>query len=115
MEQVGLGTSKGVAISRPTSWTSATARIEAAAALRREAVALRDGSETMSYGALIGAASALAGQLIERGAGAETVVGVCLPRSCAHVVAFLGALQAGAAFLPIDPAWPLPRIRAVLD
>jgi amino acid adenylation domain-containing protein len=111
----GPGATIAPALQQPGSWTSTTARIAAAAAAHPEAVALRAGGQSMSYAALIGAASALAGELIERGAGRDTVVGVCLPRSFAHVVAFLGVLQAGAAFLPIDPGWPLPRIRAVLD
>jgi amino acid adenylation domain-containing protein len=119
MEQslLDFGVSQRVssAIPQPKSWTSTTARIAAQAALHPEAVALRADPESMSYGALMTAASDLAGQLIERGVGPETVVGVCLPRSFAHVVAFLGTLQAGAAFLPIDPEWPLPRIRKVLD
>ncbi|WP_457848446.1 AMP-binding protein, partial [Staphylococcus aureus] len=42
------------------------------------------------------------------------VVGVCLPRSIDEVVARLAVMQAGAAFLPLDPDWPAERITNVL-
>jgi non-ribosomal peptide synthetase component F len=42
-------------------------------------------------------------------------VGVCIERSVDHLVAMLGALRAGGAFLPLDPSWPVERLRRVLD
>jgi amino acid adenylation domain-containing protein len=43
----------------------------------------------------------------------QSVIGVALPRSAGAVIAMLASLRAGAVFVPIDPAWPLERIRYV--
>jgi amino acid adenylation domain-containing protein len=86
-----------------------------AATAAPSALALRVGQREISHGALARAAEALAGRLASAGVGPETPVGVCLERSIDHVVAMLGALRAGGAFLPLDPSWPVERLRRVLD
>ncbi|MGH3782761.1 MAG: amino acid adenylation domain-containing protein, partial [Pseudonocardiaceae bacterium] len=53
-------------------------------------------------------------RLIERGAGPERVVALVLPRSVEIVVAQLAVVKAGAAFLPVDPAYPAERIGFML-
>ncbi len=78
-------------------------------------VAIKSGTRRMTYGKLLQASEALAADLQAAGADANTVVGICLERSFEQIVAVLAALRAGAAFLPIDPAWPEERIRFVLD
>jgi len=85
------------------------------ASARPRAIAVRAGSAELSYAALDASAAALAAELAELGVGADAAVGVCLPRSVVHVIALLGVLRAGAAILPIDPAWPRERIVGVLD
>jgi amino acid adenylation domain-containing protein len=80
-----------------------------------DAVAVRHGDDRISYGALMAAAGALACELATLGVGPGDAVGVCVERSVDHVAAVLGALRAGAAFLPIDPQWPEERIRRLLD
>ncbi|MFT3659819.1 MAG: amino acid adenylation domain-containing protein [Gordonia sp. (in: high G+C Gram-positive bacteria)] len=52
----------------------------------------------------------LARLLIARGAGPETVVALCLPRSAHSVIAMRAVAATGAAFVPIDPAYPAERI-----
>ncbi|MGC1734298.1 MAG: non-ribosomal peptide synthase/polyketide synthase [Pseudonocardiaceae bacterium] len=55
-------------------------------------------------------ANRLARLLVERGAGPERVVGLALPRSVDIVVAQLAVAKVGAAFVPVDPAYPAERI-----
>jgi amino acid adenylation domain-containing protein/non-ribosomal peptide synthase protein (TIGR01720 family) len=73
-----------------------------------------DGGE-LSYAELNAQANRLAYLLISRGAGPEQVVALALPRSVDIVVAQLAVTKAGAAFLPIDPAYPAERIAFMLD
>jgi amino acid adenylation domain-containing protein len=73
-----------------------------------------DGGE-LSYAALNAEANRLAHLLISRGAGPERVVALALPRSVDIVVAQLAVTKAGAAFLPIDPAYPAERIAFMLN
>ncbi|HYS42303.1 MAG TPA: amino acid adenylation domain-containing protein [Pseudonocardiaceae bacterium] len=78
-----------------------------------EATALVDESGALSYGDLDRRANVVAARLIAAGVGAGDVVGVLLNRSAAMVVAWLGILRAGAAYLPLDG--PLARLRFMLD
>jgi amino acid adenylation domain-containing protein/non-ribosomal peptide synthase protein (TIGR01720 family) len=73
-----------------------------------------DGGE-LSYAELNARANRLAHLLISRGAGPEQVVALALPRSVDIVVAQLAVSKAGAAFLPIDPAYPAERIGFMVD
>ncbi|MEV4510909.1 amino acid adenylation domain-containing protein [Dactylosporangium sp. NPDC049525] len=63
----------------------------------------------MTYGALWEASGRLAGALLEA-PDQPRVVGVCLPRGPHAVVAMLAAWRAGAAYLPLDPAYPAARL-----
>ncbi|MEV6931501.1 condensation domain-containing protein [Dactylosporangium sp. NPDC051485] len=82
-------------------------QIGAQAAARPDAVALESDAETLTYAELWAAAGRLAGELVA--AGPPAVVGVCLPRGPRAVVAALAAWRAGAAYLPVDPAYPQSR------
>ena len=81
-------------------------------AMRLEAgrTAVEDGVHSLSYEELAARAGAMAARLRARGATAGAVVAVCLPRSIDQIVAMLAIWRAGAAYLPIDPAWPEARI-----
>ncbi|MDB1086971.1 amino acid adenylation domain-containing protein [Streptomyces sp. ACA25] len=74
------------------------------AELTPEAVAVVSGDSSVSYRELDERSSRLAVALRHRGVGPETVVAVALPRSVDLVVALLGVVRAGGAYLPIDPA-----------
>ncbi|MFC8529663.1 amino acid adenylation domain-containing protein [Nocardia sp. NPDC057227] len=87
----------------------------ARAASAADAVAVRHGSSELSFGELAARARQLARRLIAAGAGPETLVAVALPRSAELIVALLAVLEAGAAYLPVDPGYPADRIAYVLD
>jgi len=78
-----------------------------------EAVAVRFGDETMTYRSLDERSNELAAALTQAGTGPESRVGVCLERSLELMVALLGTLKAGAAFVPLDPGYPSKRLAAM--
>jgi len=87
---------------------------EAQAVRTPDAIALIEGSARLSYAALDRTSWALANRLRSEGVGPEVVVGIFLERSSAMMVAMLGVLKAGGAFLLIDPSLPKTRIRYML-
>ena len=86
----------------------------AQAARTPDAVAVECGGESWSYAELDACSSRLARYLIELGAGPERLVAVALPRSLEMVAAVLAVTKAGAAYLPLDPAYPADRIGFML-
>lgn len=77
-------------------------------------IAIVSDEEQVTYGELQLRASSLALELRRRGIGCESVVGLALPRSSELIVALLAVLDAGAAFLPLDPALPTPRLEYMI-
>jgi non-ribosomal peptide synthetase component F len=69
---------------------------------------------SLTYGELADRCRNLAHRLRAHGAGPDVPVGLFLGRSAAMVTAIHGVWQAGAGYLPLDPAWPDGRIRTVL-
>jgi len=80
-----------------------------------DAVAVEFEGRPLTYGALARRTSQLARRLRALGAGPEVRVGICLPRSPDLLAAALAVLEAGAAYVPLDPALPPARLRAILD
>jgi amino acid adenylation domain-containing protein len=79
-----------------------------------DAVAVLDGSESLTYAGLMTRALSLAGRLHALGVGPDVPVGLFLERSLDMMVAVLGVLEAGGAYLPLDPTWPAERLRLML-
>ena len=79
-----------------------------------EAIALVFEERTLSYAELNAQANRLAHLLIGRGVGPEDLVALALPRSIEMVVGLLGILKAGAAYLPLDPEYPVERLSSML-
>ncbi|MFG3438645.1 amino acid adenylation domain-containing protein [Nonomuraea sp. NPDC047897] len=79
------------------------------------APAIRQWEHTLTYLELTTAANALAHRLRAAGAGPETRVGVCGRRTPDLLVAVLGVLLSGAAYVPLDPAHPRGRLATVVD
>ncbi|GAA0907528.1 non-ribosomal peptide synthetase [Virgisporangium aurantiacum] len=77
------------------------------------AAVMLDGT-TLTYRQLDRDANRLAHRLRTLGVGAETVVAVCLDRSLDSAVSLLAILKAGGIYLPLDPNYPVDRLRTVL-
>lgn len=75
-----------------------------------EAVAIVDGDTILTYRALAERAAAIAAELAAAGVTAGELVGIHADRSWQMIAAMLGALQVGAAYLPLDPGLPAGRI-----
>jgi amino acid adenylation domain-containing protein len=80
-----------------------------------EAIALVFENERLSYQELNRRANQLAHYLREKGAGPEILVGLLFERSLEMVVAMLAVLKSGAAYLPLDPAYPPERLDFMLE
>jgi amino acid adenylation domain-containing protein len=107
-----------------TSWNETSTPVEEApihrlferrASENPTAVALICGGRSLTYAELDGRANALAERLSAMGVGREARVGLCATRSIEMVVALLGILKTGAAYVPLDPSYPAERLAFMLD
>ena len=78
-------------------------------------VAVVSKSGTTSYRALDRYANGIARRLLALGVAPEQCVGVCVERSERMVAAILGVWKAGAAWVPLDPAYPAQRLEWMVD
>ena len=83
--------------------------------VRRDAVAVVLGEQSLSYAELDARANQLAHHLRTLGVGPETVVGLCVERSLEMVVGLIGILKAGGAYMPLDPDYPPERLAYMLE
>jgi non-ribosomal peptide synthetase component F len=81
---------------------------------RPEAVAAVHHEESLTYRELAARAAALAGHLRGLGIRPGDRVGVCADRSLPMLVSLLGVLETGAAYVPLDPAYPQARLAGML-
>lgn len=102
------------ATDHPVADTTLVAMIEAAMAATPDATALVFQDASLTYRDLDGRSRALAQALVARGAGADAVVAVALPRSLDLVIALVATLRAGAAYLPMDLSHPVDRRARIL-
>lgn len=103
----------GVAPARPATGTI-SAHVRASIAGRGDAIAIVDDEAQLSYRDLEGHIASTVASLREHGVGPRSVVGLVADRSAAAIVATLAILELGAAYVPIDPAYPVERVRATL-
>ncbi|GGU11832.1 non-ribosomal peptide synthetase [Streptomyces violascens] len=79
-----------------------------------ESVAVTSDGTSLTYGELDARVNRLARHLIARDAGPDRFVAVALPRSAELIVAVLAVIKSGAAYVPVDPDYPLGRIAYIL-
>ncbi|MBX8589129.1 amino acid adenylation domain-containing protein [Pseudomonas cichorii] len=91
------------------------ALVEAQAFNRPDAPAVVQGDEVLSYAELNRRANSLAHHLIGLGVQPDERVALCLRRSPERLVGLLAILKAGAAYVPVDPAYPAERISYLLE
>lgn len=89
--------------------------VEAQAARTPGAVAVTFEGRHLTYAELNERANRVAHRLSGLGVGPETLVGVYAERSAELVVALLGVLKAGAAYLPLDPEYPADRLTFMIN
>ena len=91
------------------------ALVEAQAARRPGAPAVVQGTQVLTYGQLDQHANRLAHHLIGLGVAPEDRVALCLERGPQRLIGLLAVLKAGAAYVPVDPAYPRERIGYLLE
>ncbi|MGP4004549.1 amino acid adenylation domain-containing protein [Streptomyces sp. 8N706] len=84
-------------------------------AARPDATAVIDEHGPVTYRELDERANRIAHHLIERGAGRDWLVGLCVERGATMAAGLLGIMKAGAAYLPLDPAYPADRLAYMLQ
>jgi len=89
--------------------------VEAQARECPDAVAVVADDRQLTYGDLNRKSNQLARYLRSLGVGPESRVGLCLNRSIEMVVGVFGVLKAGAAYVPMDPAYPSSRLAFILE
>jgi amino acid adenylation domain-containing protein len=80
-----------------------------------DATAVEQDDQTLSFGELEARSNQVARLLAQRGVVVGALVGLCLERSPATIVAMLGVLKAGAAYVPLDPEHPSDRLSSLLQ
>ncbi|OZD17151.1 non-ribosomal peptide synthetase [Rhodococcus sp. 06-156-3C] len=80
-----------------------------------DSIAIRHGDHEISYAQFSDQVKALSRTLQHAGVGPETTVGVAVSRSFESVLAVYAVLDAGGAYVPIDPQQPIERLHYVLE
>jgi amino acid adenylation domain-containing protein/non-ribosomal peptide synthase protein (TIGR01720 family) len=78
-------------------------------------IAVVAGAEQLTYRELNARANCLAHYLLRNGVKTESRVCICLEPGVEMIVAALGVLKAGAAYVPLDPAYPKSRLAFILN
>ncbi|EXL31150.1 Syringopeptin synthetase C [Pseudomonas syringae pv. syringae str. B301D-R] len=80
-----------------------------------EAIAVAFQAQRLSYADLNRQANRLAHHLISLGIGPDDRVAICVERGVKMIVGLLGVLKAGAAYVPLDPAYPAERLAYMIN
>jgi nonribosomal peptide synthetase DhbF len=102
------------ATTRHTPQTTLPDLFETQADQTPDAIAVVSGGTELSYIELNRRANRLTRYLIGLGAGPEQLVAVAMPRTPDMITAVLAVLKTGAAYVPVDPAYPADRIAYML-
>ena len=90
-------------------------RVAAIAAAIPEKQAVVSANGSITYGELDRRANQVAHYLQKQGVGPETLVGLCTDRSVEMFIGMLGIMKAGAAYVPMDPAYPAERLAFMMQ
>jgi amino acid adenylation domain-containing protein len=85
------------------------------ARINPQALAVSFEKEQLTYAELNRRANQLAHHLQSIGVGPEALVAICMERSIEMIVAVLGVLKAGGAYIPLDPTYPIERLALMLE
>ncbi|MGA7438625.1 MAG: amino acid adenylation domain-containing protein [Luteibacter sp.] len=80
-----------------------------------DAIAITSGDAFLTYAELDDRANCLTRQLVDSGVTTGQLIGICHSRSNDLLVALLATMKAGAAYVPVDPAYPSARVRYILN
>ena len=80
-----------------------------------DATAIISNDRTLSYGELDRLSNQLARELLNQGVGTNELVAVVMQKGWEQIVAVLGILKSGAAYLPVDASMPTERLHYLLD
>ncbi|MBM0108856.1 amino acid adenylation domain-containing protein, partial [Steroidobacter sp. S1-65] len=80
-----------------------------------ERTAVLHEGQSLTYEELNCKANQLARYLVRKGIGPDQLVAICIERSVEMVVGLLGILKAGAAYIPLDPNYPIERLQYMLE
>ncbi|HET6913938.1 MAG TPA: amino acid adenylation domain-containing protein [Rhodanobacteraceae bacterium] len=94
---------------------SLTAMIDAQAMQAPERIAVECTDGALTYAQLQRRSDTIARALLARGVHRGELVGVCVPRGVELLPALLGIMKSGAAYVPLDPAFPAERLRYMAD
>jgi amino acid adenylation domain-containing protein len=100
---------------RPPIGATPFSVFSAVASSRADAIAIEAADGTLTYKQLLADAVDLGSRLVALGVSSGEPVAILGHRSAAMVVAMLGVLAAGAAYVPIDPTYPDPRIQEMIE
>jgi amino acid adenylation domain-containing protein len=90
-------------------------RFEAQVEQTPTAIAIQATDQTLTYAILEQRANQLAHYLQQRGIGPNQRVGICLERNSWLLVGLLGVLKTGAAYVPLDPSFPIDRLNMMVE
>jgi amino acid adenylation domain-containing protein len=77
--------------------------------------AVQSGETILSYRELNSRANTIANYLLKKNVKPGTLVGICMERSTEMAAALLGILKTGAAYLPLDPSFPVDRLAFITE
>ena len=96
-------------------WASVACLFSHQAAARPAATAVVYRDRALTYAELDRLSDRVSDQLLERGVGPDVLIGLCVERSERLLIALLGILKSGGAYLPFEPEWPHARVRHMLS
>ncbi|WP_420238505.1 non-ribosomal peptide synthetase [Telmatobacter bradus] len=102
-------------LNQPADGKTIAALFTQQAARTPDRVALIACDRQLTYAALDAESNRIAHQLLALGVTPDTLVGVAMERTAALLVALIGTLKAGAAYVPLDPGYPQERLAFVLQ